>query len=114
LEAAPQPDDNKRLLLAATSASAEPFLRPYRDNEQLDGLISGINGAAAIEAGRNRFDSARQMIDSIGIATIIIVILIAAGTIVGWMPSQHLISSSTNSENEQGEVVADAKNESSG
>ena len=86
LAAAP-PSDHERFLLAAVSATAEPFLRPYRDSEQLSGLIAGINGAAAIESGRNTFGPARQMIDSIGLATMIVVIIIAAGTIAGWMPS---------------------------
>ena len=99
--ALPQPDD-RPYLLAATSAAANPFLIPYRkskqpDNEQpaveeterppLDGLISGIPGAAALEAGRKTFGPARQMIDSLSIASLIIVILIVVGTIVGWMPS---------------------------
>ncbi len=95
------PDTGKRYLLAATSAVTEPFLRPYRDPSHLlndsqtlpdqadvplDGLISGINGAAAIEAGRQQFGPARQMLDSQSIAHLLIVILIAAGTIAGWMP----------------------------
>ena len=75
-----------RLLLAATSAVAEPFLLPYRQSEQLNGLISGIYGAAAIEAVRNNFGSARAMLDSQSIAHLIIIILIAVGTMVGWMP----------------------------
>jgi hypothetical protein len=84
--AIPPDDDNERYLLAATSAIADPFLRPYLDSEQLDGLISGINGAAAIEAGRKNFGPARQILDSQGIAHMLIVILIAVGTMVGWMP----------------------------
>jgi len=52
------------------------------------------------------------MIDSIGIATIIIVILIAAGTIVGWRPAQLSASSpSTESANKQDNSVPE--NESS-
>jgi len=58
----------------------------HLDSQQLDGLISGINGAAAIEAGRKNFGLARQMLDSQGIAHLLIVILIAVGTMVGWMP----------------------------
>ncbi len=81
------PDDGERYLLAATSAVADPFLRPYLDSHQLDGLISGINGAAAIEAGRKNFGPARQILDSQGIAHLLIVILIALGTMVGWMPT---------------------------
>jgi hypothetical protein len=84
--AANNPDGGERLLLAATSAAAAPFLQPYRDSRQLDGLIAGINGAAAIEAGRKQFGPARQMLDSQSIAHLFIVILIAAGTIAGWMP----------------------------
>jgi hypothetical protein len=81
------PDDGERYLLAASSANADPFLRPYLDSQQLDGLISGINGAAAIEAlGRKNFGPARQMLDSQGMAHLLIVILIALGTMVGWMP----------------------------
>jgi hypothetical protein len=83
----PPPEDDQRFILAATSASADPFLRPYRESEQLDGLVSGINGAAAIEAGRREFGPARQMIDSMAIATIVVIIVIAAGIVVGWMPS---------------------------
>ncbi len=92
LEAVPPPD-GERFLLAATSASAGPFMQPYRDSDQLDGLISGIIGAAAIEAGRNNFGPARQMIDSLSVAHLIIVILIALGTIVAWMPSESPDSS---------------------
>jgi hypothetical protein len=86
MEMAVNPDGGERLLLAATSAAAAPFLQPYRDSRQLDGLIAGINGAAAIEAGRKQFGPARQMLDSQSIAHLFIVILIAAGTIAGWMP----------------------------
>jgi hypothetical protein len=80
------PDNRERFLLAVTSATADPFLRPYLDSHQLDGLISGINGAAAIEAGRRNFGPARQMLDSQGIAHLLIVVLIALGTMFGWMP----------------------------
>jgi hypothetical protein len=74
-------------LLVATSATADPFVRPYLDSQQVDGLISGINGAAAIEAGRKNFGPARQMLDSQGIAHLMMVILIAVGTMIGWMPA---------------------------
>jgi hypothetical protein len=96
---AASPDDEKQYLLAATSAVAEPFLLPYRypkhidetelhldQRNRLDGLIAGINGAAAIEAGRRQFGPARQMLDSQSLAHLLIIILIAAGTIAGWMP----------------------------
>jgi hypothetical protein len=79
-------DDGERYLLAATSAMADPFLRPYLESQQLDGLLSGVNGAAAIEAGRQNFGPARQMLDSQSMAHLLIVILIALGTMVGWMP----------------------------
>jgi len=79
-------DGQQRYLLAATSAAAEPFLAPYRKTEQLNGLIAGITGAAAIEAGRKTVGPARQMIDSMSVAHLLVVILIALGTIVGWMP----------------------------
>jgi hypothetical protein len=88
LESIPQPAERERFLLAATSATAGPFLQPYRASQQLDGLISGINGAAAIEAVRNNFGLARQMLDSQSVAHLIIVILIAIGTMVGWMPTE--------------------------
>ena len=96
--------DSRPYLLAATSAAAHPFLIPYRESEQpgdeqeesdraqLDGLISGITGAAALEAGRKTFGPARQMIDSLSIASLIIVIIIVIGTIVGWMPSFARVS----------------------
>ena len=87
LQVAAPPDNGERSILAATSAVAEPFLSPYRESKQLDGLIAGISGAAAIEAGRRNFGAARQMIDSMSLAHLAIVILIAVGTIVGWMPS---------------------------
>jgi hypothetical protein len=81
-----EPDSGERYVLAAASATADPYLRPYRASEQIDGLISGINGAAAVEAQRNNFGPARQMLDSQSIAHLLIIILIAAGTMVGWMP----------------------------
>ncbi|MBN1217871.1 MAG: hypothetical protein JXM69_02995, partial [Anaerolineae bacterium] len=86
LHMVPPPDGRERFLLAATSAVAAPFLQPYRDSNQLDGLISGINGAAAVEASRQQFGPARQMLDSQSIAHLLIIILIAAGTVAGWMP----------------------------
>jgi hypothetical protein len=86
LETVAPPENGERYLLAATSANADPFLRPYRENGQLDGLISGINGAAAMEAARLNFGQARQMLDSQSVAHLVIVILIALGTIIGWMP----------------------------
>jgi hypothetical protein len=86
--ASPPTSGEERFLLAATSASADPFLRPYRENGQIDGLISGINGAAAIESARQNFGPARQMLDSQSIAHLIIIILIALGTMIGWMPSE--------------------------
>jgi hypothetical protein len=96
LAAAPPSGDKERYLLAATSAAAAPFLQPYRQDEDddppLDGLISGINGAAAVEAVRNNFGPARQMLDSQSIAHLIIVILIAVGTMVGWMPPAETAS----------------------
>jgi hypothetical protein len=104
----PQPEDAQRFILAATSASADPFLRPYRDSGQLDGLVSGINGAAAIEAGRREFGPARQMVDSLAIATIIIIIVIAAGIVVGWMPSL-----SAGPEPEEQQVAESRENEQS-
>jgi hypothetical protein len=89
METATPADDGERFLLAGASAAAEPFLSPYRTSNQLNGLIAGINGAAAIEAGRRTFGPARQMIDSLSIAHLVIVILIAVGTIVGWMPTDN-------------------------
>ncbi len=88
LEIIPPAEDKERFLLAATSAGAGPFMQPYRASGQLDGLISGITGAAAIESGRNNFGPARQMIDSLSIAHLIIVIVIAVATIMAWMPSE--------------------------
>ncbi|MCG3208055.1 MAG: hypothetical protein FOGNACKC_01656 [Anaerolineae bacterium] len=86
MQVALPPKAERRYLLAAASATAEPFLAPYRASEQLDGLITGINGAAAIEAGRRTVGPARQMIDSLSLAHLLIVILIVVGTIIGWMP----------------------------
>jgi len=79
----------KPALLAATSATVNPFMQPYRKNDQLDGLISGISGASAMEATRNNFGLARQMLDSQSLAYLIIIILIVAGTVVGWMPPMN-------------------------
>jgi hypothetical protein len=86
LATAVEPVRGERFILAATSAMAQPYLQPYRSSEQLDGLVAGINGAAAIEASRKTFGPARQMLDSQSIAHLLIIILIAAGTMVGWMP----------------------------
>ena len=86
LALAPEPVGQDRFLLAATSALAAPFLHPYQINDQIDGVIAGINGAAAIEAGRRDFGLARQMLDSQSIAHLLMVIIMAAGTIAGWMP----------------------------
>jgi len=91
-------DSGEQYLLGATSAVAEPFLQPYRNADQLDGLIAGINGAAAIEAGRRQFGPARQMLDSQSLAHLLIIILIAAGTIAGWMPK---LSAESNPESEE-------------
>ncbi len=86
LAAVVEPEQGERFILAATSAMAQPYLQPYRNSGQLDGLVAGINGAAAIEASRKNFGPARQMLDSQSIAHLLIIILIAAGTMVGWMP----------------------------
>jgi hypothetical protein len=94
MEAAGPTDNGDRSLLAVTSAIADPFLRPYRDSDQLNGLLSGINGAAAVEAARNNFGPARQMLDSQSIAHLLIIILIAAGTVAGWMPAADEMTSS--------------------
>ncbi|MFN8454515.1 MAG: hypothetical protein U0401_07545 [Anaerolineae bacterium] len=88
MAAAVPPDDGERYLLAATSALADPLVRPYLESGQLNGLLSGLNGAAAIEAGRKNFGAARQMLDSQSMAHLTMVILIAAGTMAGWMPEQ--------------------------
>lgn len=82
------PDDGERYLLAATSALADPMIRPYLTSGQLNGLLSGLNGAAAIEAGRRNVGPARRMLDSQSVAHLTMVILIAAGTMAGWMPDQ--------------------------
>jgi hypothetical protein len=111
LEMVPQPASGRRFLLAATSASAAPFLQPYRDSNQLNGLISGINGAAAIEAGRNSFGPARQMIDSQSIAHLIIVILIAVGIIAGWMPPESPVSTATNQKDSQNDSITNEEME---
>ena len=103
MEMAVNPDGSERFLLAATSAAAAPFLQPYRDSQQLDGLIAGINGAAAIEAGRKQFGSARQMLDSQSIAHLFIVVLIVAGTIAGWMPPLPPDEQETNGQKKQSE-----------
>ncbi|RMF05750.1 MAG: hypothetical protein D6768_00640, partial [Chloroflexi bacterium] len=105
-EQAIAPDNGQRFLLAGVSAAAEPFLTPYRKNEQLDGLIGGINGAAAIEAGRRTFGPARQMIDSLSMAHLLIVILIAAGTIVGWMPKEALPGAPESPESKRSPIPA--------
>lgn len=98
MEFARPPDDGERFLLAATSAMVSPFVQPYRASRQIDGLIAGINGAAAIEAGRREFGPARQMLDSQSIAHLLLVILIAAGTIVGWMPVVQPESTATSTD----------------
>jgi hypothetical protein len=105
MEMAVNPDGGERFLLAATSAAAAPFLQPYRDSQQLDGLIAGINGAAAIEAGRKQFGSARQMLDSQSIAHLFIVVLIVAGTIAGWMPPLPSDEQETNGQKKQSEEI---------
>jgi len=87
METAIPAGNGQRLLVAGSSAAAAPFLQPYRDSSQLDGLVSGINGAAAIESGRRTFGPARQMLDSQSIAHLFIIIMITLGTIVGWMPT---------------------------
>jgi hypothetical protein len=94
-------NQTEQYLLAATSATVGPFMQPYADSGQLDGLISGITGAAAIEATRNNFGLARQMLDSQSIAHLIIIILIAAGTIVGWMPPLDGSDDNSDSGNDQ-------------
>ncbi len=88
MAAAPPPAAGERYLLAATSALADPLVRPYLDSGQLNGLLSGLNGAAAIEAGRKNFGPARRMLDSQSVAHLAMVILIAVGTMAGWMPDQ--------------------------
>ncbi|HEY84808.1 MAG TPA: hypothetical protein G4N96_06830, partial [Chloroflexi bacterium] len=71
--------------LAAVSAAAEPFVRPYRDAGQYTALISGINGAAALESARvqKTLGPATAMLDSLSAGSLIILVLMFAGTIAG-------------------------------
>ncbi len=72
-------------MLAAVSAAAEPFVRPYRDAGQYTALISGINGAAALESARvqKTLGPATAMLDSLSVGSLIVLVLMFVGTIAG-------------------------------
>jgi hypothetical protein len=72
-------------MMAVVSAAAEPFVRPYWETNQYTALISGINGAAALESVRQQptLGPASAMLDSQSIAHLIIMILMLFGTIAG-------------------------------
>jgi len=71
--------------MAAVSAAVEPFARPYRDSNQYNALIVGINGAAALESARPQktLGPASAMLDSQSVAHLVVMVLLLVGTIAG-------------------------------
>jgi hypothetical protein len=74
-------------VVAATSAAADPTLRPYLDSGQLVGLVSGFDGAAAYTAkladlpARSREQQLEQQLVGQNLAIPVFLLLILAGNI---------------------------------
>jgi hypothetical protein len=71
--------------LAVVSAAIEPFILPYELSGQYQGVIAGINGAAALESTRlqETLGPASSMLDSQSVAHVMIMALMLFGTIAG-------------------------------
>ncbi|MGE5222508.1 MAG: hypothetical protein ACM3PY_08730, partial [Omnitrophica WOR_2 bacterium] len=74
----------KTPLLMVTSAQAEPMVRPYYESSprQVNGLVSGLAGAAAYETLTGRPSTARTYWDSFGAGLLAAEILILIGGII--------------------------------
>jgi hypothetical protein len=71
-------------MVAAVSATADPFARPYYHNEtrpQLLGLMSGLVGAAEYELHSGQAGSALQSMDAQSLVHVAIVLLILMGNV---------------------------------
>jgi hypothetical protein len=74
-------------VIAATSAAADPTLRPYLASSQLAGLVSGFDGAAAYTAkladlpARSREQQLEQQLVGQNLAIPIFLLLILAGNL---------------------------------
>jgi hypothetical protein len=70
-------------MIVVSSAQAGPALLPYFDSGQIDGLISGLNGAAGAELANNGLPGiVRNYWDAYTLGLYLAVILIVGG--IGW------------------------------
>lgn len=72
-------------MVAGVSATADPFARPYYNNQarkQLRGLVSGLVGAAEYEQHSGRPGSALASMDSQSLVHIVLVLLVLFGNVV--------------------------------
>jgi hypothetical protein len=71
-----------QLLLVVSSAQAGPMLQPYVSSGQVDGMISGLAGAAGYESvNNNRPGTARTYWDAFGVGLMLAVVLIGLGSL---------------------------------
>ena len=71
-------------MIAVVSAAAEPLVRPYltSDPAQLDGLVVGLGGAAALEAQMGRPGAATTAWPGLGGGLLAAAVIILAGNII--------------------------------
>jgi len=86
-------------MLAAVSAGADPLVRPYyeayrprlegdtTDRRQLEGLVSGLRGAAQYEQQAGAPSAAGERWDMFGSGLLAAVVLIAAGNVINGVAS---------------------------
>ncbi len=68
-------------MVAGVTAAVKPYAVPYRDSNQLAGLISGLPGAAEYETIAGRPSSAIDSLDSLSAVHLVIVILMLVGNV---------------------------------
>lgn len=79
-----EPVLRRNSLVIIASAQAEPFIRPYFQNpdpsqRQVEGLLVGLRGGAALEQNQGQRGPARLYWDAFGIGLLVAVILIIMG-----------------------------------
>lgn len=75
--------DNTALpMLAVVSAQAAPMIQPYADSGQIDGYVSGINGAVVYEILQMRAGSASNRFGSYQLSLLAVAVIIFFGGVI--------------------------------
>lgn len=77
-----QPRLNQTPLLIAVSAQSGPVIQPYLDSQQIQGLISGLSGAAVYEQLFNQPGRVRVVWDSYQLGLLVAMALIISGALL--------------------------------